>query len=620
MFNQPVEEVVQLLPCVICSAPFDPSTLPSHVYDPYQTFLLFTHHSSICPSCFAEELAKRTQPHPTSGQSSRPMKMNYESPIYDHDMMARNDSTTTFVSEHASMHRKASSISTIPRSASTPIGSETRSVHRKASSVTTFSRPGSQREYKSADPLRRQPSINHSRKSQETYRARPSTSTGYNSTSSQKNSPELLQRSQSQRASPDLSVPNQLDRPASRATSALEPPRKSGDNVRRKVSFRHNTPTAIYNPLSPLRPPTPTVPPLPEQLMVMPRTPDVPPPSSASGAPAPPAIRLSPEPRPRASNRRQESPPSSTISWTSWRTRRQQEKDAREQRWQLRKEKQRQRKEREDADKGIGLYLFCPECRVVVKTTPKWKNGSCCFLYSTCLFLCTGPLSLSLLLPCASTQIRDVHSHCPNCSTTLSTWSRRKNQLTVLTWAGAPPTMPPSGQAHTGPAHPRPTTTPIRLPSSHLPSSTSNSRPRTAIPPRTSSARSHRTHPQPITNHTTHPQALPPPNRAHHAPTPSNGTTTTTTERTSASSLPSSLPQSTSAATGTTQRTRSSTLVGSSSGTSGNSPPRDTRSFGGGSSFEREGVRATDFAVEEVEERVVDLDIIELTEVGRAIG
>src|ERR1700759_450623 len=73
--NEAVEDIhstnVALIPCSICSALFDPATLPAHVYDPYRTFFSFSDHATLCPSCFAEELARRTRP-PSSNPSPMP--------------------------------------------------------------------------------------------------------------------------------------------------------------------------------------------------------------------------------------------------------------------------------------------------------------------------------------------------------------------------------------------------------------------------------------------------------------------------------------------------------------------------------------------------------------------
>jgi hypothetical protein len=512
MFDPPVEEVINLLPCAICSAPFDPATLPSHVYDPYQTFLLFTHHSSICPSCFAEELAKRTRPDPdTFGQvSERPVTQQ----TYRAIISGRHDSAATVISQHRTFHKKSSSIATIPRSASTPIESDARSAHRKSNSVSTFSRSGSQRETRSHDMLRSQNSMRESRSSHETSRhrpstsiGRPSTSTGFSSTTSQKTSPELPQRSQgpspeiprrstsrgqshtqSQRPSPDLSRPSQ-ERPMSRNRPSSEAPRKSAEGMRRKVSFRQGAPIPqSFNPHSPPYHTSQRVPPLPEQhtpTQIPPQY-DVPlSPPEPESAPAPnrlPAMLGMHHPHSVVQDIT--SLPSSKLSWSSWRIRRRQEREAREQRWQAKKEQQSLRKMREEKEKGIGLDLFCPQCQVVVRTTPKWRDGSCCVLYSSCLFVCTGPFCLCLFLPCASRQVLDVDGRCPNCTTTLSTWNRRKNQLTILTWAGVRnsdaseslPSLAP--RPHVNSCIPRQLS--VRMPPAPMPPNLHYSRPRTA--------------------------------------------------------------------------------------------------------------------------------------------
>jgi hypothetical protein len=84
----PVEELVNLIPCNICSAPFDPSTFPSHFYDPYNAFSL-PHHSLICPSCFAEELARRA--HPSALTRGRGPSL---APAPTEDLIERHDFAT----------------------------------------------------------------------------------------------------------------------------------------------------------------------------------------------------------------------------------------------------------------------------------------------------------------------------------------------------------------------------------------------------------------------------------------------------------------------------------------------------------------------------------------------
>jgi hypothetical protein len=363
--------------------------------------------------------------------------------------------------------------------------------------------------------LRSQNSMRESRTSNETFPHRPSTSTGYYSTTSQKTSPELSQRSQrpspempqvnqrsfpeiprrvasrnhsraqslNQRISPDLPRPSH-ERPASSNRTSTEATRKSADGMRRKVSFRQGAPIPqSFNPHSPPHHAAPSVPPLPEQHLPAPRQPQYEMPVNLPPAPQQnrlPAMLGMHHPHSVV----QDSPPSTSLSWSSWRIRRRQEREAREQRWQTRKEQQRQRKMREEKEKGIGLDLFCPQCQVVVNTMPKWRDGSCCMLYSTCLFVCTGPFCLCLFLPCAARQVLDVDGRCPDCTTTLSTWNRRKNQLTILTWAG----VRDSAASESVPSlAPRPRTnhrlerhTSVRMPPAPTPPNVHYSRPRTA--------------------------------------------------------------------------------------------------------------------------------------------
>lgn len=64
--------------------------------------------------------------------------------------------------------------------------------------------------------------------------------------------------------------------------------------------------------------------------------------------------------------------------YAKWKKRRLLKKEEKQKREAVRKDRQRIRKRREDAEKGIGLELFCPTCRIVVRTTPEWKDGTCC--------------------------------------------------------------------------------------------------------------------------------------------------------------------------------------------------------------------------------------------------
>ena len=391
MFNVPVQDSIRFIPCAICTAPFDPATIPAHVYDPYHAFFKFTDHASICPSCFAEELAKWSRP-PSRDPNNNHFKFKPFERARPSDAITiagdfeRADSGTGFVSERGIYtHRKANSITTISRSASTSrLGSETRSIHhRKVESQGSL---GSHREFRRYELHRRGMSADQIRKSMETLRRRNSELQRYSPPQSTTRPPSTRpSTSQQQRHSPPVTVRNS---PPTPSTATMTPVQrsstshesgtlhsrkssetvvKSQEQMKRKVSFRQGTPEAkAYNPMSPPRPlkdvPLPRV--STEATSGIIRVT-----STRSVAP-----RIEEEPN---QDRRTvlETPRSFHARWKA---RHMMKKKERQLRKEVRKERQRQRKKREDVEKGIGLDLFCTECRIVVRTQPEWKEGSCC--------------------------------------------------------------------------------------------------------------------------------------------------------------------------------------------------------------------------------------------------
>ena len=142
---------------------------------------------------------------------------------------------------------------------------------------------------------------------------------------------------------------------------------KSQEQMKRKVSFRQGTPEAkAYNPMSPPRPlkdvPLPTAP-VEVRSGIMRNT------STRSVTP-----RIEED----VSQDRRVVDETTLGFYARWKARHKMRQKERQIRKDARKERQRQRKKREDIEKGIGLDLFCTECRIVVRTQPEWKEGSCC--------------------------------------------------------------------------------------------------------------------------------------------------------------------------------------------------------------------------------------------------
>jgi hypothetical protein len=392
MFDVSAQDTIRLIPCAICSAPFDPSTLPAHVYDPYHNFFKFPDHDSICSSCFAEELAKRNRP-PSRDPKNIPFIFKSFERARPSDAVTlagdfeRADSGAGVISERGIYtHRKANSITTISRSASTSrLGSETRSVHHKAESLGSL---GSRRDFSNHDLHRRGMSADQIRKSMETLRSRNSHSQRYSPPQLLRSRPPSTRPSTRQQQhhsppdtlrhsppTPSTATMTPAQRPSTSQESGTLHSRKSSETtaksqepMKRKVSFRHGTPEALaYHPMSPPRPSTDVpLPPVSTEARsgIMRST------STRSVAP-----RIEEEPDQSQRAVVEELPKG---FWARWRERHMMKKQDRQRRKEIRKERQRLRKRREDAEKGIGLELFCTECRIVVHTQPEWKEGSCC--------------------------------------------------------------------------------------------------------------------------------------------------------------------------------------------------------------------------------------------------
>jgi hypothetical protein len=558
--NEHLEDIssANLVPCSICSSPFDPATLPSHVYDPYRTFFAVPGHSSLCSSCFAEELARRTRP-PSSTDSAAPQTqigyalggpqgdspdggreelehgtattVGYHRPSGSESVelvrpktshadkgfnsytnpntptipqersdsafagpgptISRRSSSRSAHRQVTSHHRKTSSVTTISRNpsvsatesatiAATSIPgsrsvsgstfasgrSQGTSLHKKSSSAASLSTP-----LPSMSPLEKAKEF----RSQEALRGQSHYSSATLRRSSSLGGRSSRQRARTPQAEPTQAIAIPLPRPktsqshtensqmrqsssdASFSGFMSKPGTSSGTDMKRKVSFRQGTPVAVaFNPSSPPRREIGVASPLVEgsesgtgsgsgsalghvdNAFNIPGLMDmssgvgqstVIPPTASPEANSPQDIIEDPE----------QGEPVTEVKkglWSRWRAKRRREREEREARREVRRERQLERRQMEDADKGIGLELFCSQCRVVVRTVPRWREGSCCFLSAACLLLCTGPLSLCLLLPCAAHQVMDVDGQCPNCEASLSHWNRRKNMLTVHTWAG----------------------------------------------------------------------------------------------------------------------------------------------------------------------------------------
>jgi hypothetical protein len=404
MYNAPSTETIRLIPCANCTAPFDPSTLPAHVYDPYNAFFTFPDHSSICHSCFAEELAKRTRPPSSDAQASN-QRRSLERPNTGSDVIIRlsgsqlgeaeaferSDSGAAFGSEAGSRqgiysHRKTGSITTISRSAST---SRLGTHQRPRSSMSSL--PASRRNSRSQPDLhRRGMSVDQIRKSMEAPVRAPRTS--YSPPMASQPIPESWQshsvaapstRPSTARYSPQEITATSIryspptpssatmgtQRPSTGHDSATLHGRKSTDTkesrearkddmVRRKVSFRQGTPVPkAYHPMAP---------PLASSL--------------PSGEPMPEIPlehmigRQSYEPE--VAEQASETPSTGLLG--RWRARRKEKREERAKQKAVREERAQAKRIRDDAEKGIGVEIFCPSCRIVVRTVPDWTDGTCC--------------------------------------------------------------------------------------------------------------------------------------------------------------------------------------------------------------------------------------------------
>jgi hypothetical protein len=406
MYNAPSTDIIRLIPCANCTAPFDPSTLPAHVYDPYNAFFIFPYHSSICHSCFAEELAQRTRP-PSRDTRTSGQRKSLERPSTSSDVVIRlsgsqlgeaeaferSDSGAAFGSEAGQgiySHRKTGSITTISRSAST---SRLGTYQRPRSSMSSL--PVSRRNSRSQPDLhRRGMSVDQIRKSMEapvrTPRASPPQR--YSPPTSSQPIPEIWQsqstalpstRPSTSRYSPQEMTATSVryspptpssatmgtQRPSTGHDSATLHGRKSTDTkesrearkddmVRRKVSFRQGTPVPkAYHPMAP------------------PLASSLPAGNDMSGIPLDNIIgRQSYEPE--VAEAASDTAPNGFLG--RWRIRRKEKREERARQKAVREERAEAKRVRDNAEKGIGVDIFCPSCRIVVPTVPDWTDGTCC--------------------------------------------------------------------------------------------------------------------------------------------------------------------------------------------------------------------------------------------------